>query len=50
MPIRVVPLVISEAERSSLEGWVRSSTVKSTVKSGLARRARIVLLAAEGAR
>ena len=47
MPIRVVPLVISEVERSSLEGWVRSSTVKSTVKSGLARRARIVLLAAE---
>ena len=43
MSIRVVPLVISEVERSSLEGWVRSSTVKS----GLARRARIVLLAAE---
>ena len=37
MPICVAPLEVSEAERSTLESWVRSSTVKS----GLARRARI---------
>ena len=43
MSIRVAPLVISEPDRLALEGWVRSSTVKS----GLARRARIVLLASE---
>ena len=43
MPIRVAPLSVSDAERSTLEGWVRSSTVKS----GLSRRARIVLLASE---
>jgi len=43
MPIRVAPLKVSEAERSTLEGWVRSSTMQA----GLARRARIVLLAAE---
>ena len=43
MSIRVAQLVISEAERSTLEGWVRSSTVKA----GVARRARIVLLATE---
>jgi len=44
MPIRVAPLVVSEADRVTLESWVRSSSLKS----GLARRARIVLLAAEG--
>jgi len=43
MSIRVAPLVISKVDRSTLEGWVRSSTLRS----GLARRARIVLLAAE---
>jgi transposase len=43
MSIRVAPLSVSDAERSTLEGWVRSSTVKS----GLSRRARIVLLASE---
>ena len=43
MPIRVAPLVISEADKATLEGWVRASTLRS----GLARRARIVLLASE---
>ena len=43
MSIRVAPLVVSEEERAVLEGWVRSSTMRA----GLARRARIVLLAAE---
>ena len=43
MPIRIAQLPISETQRSTLEHWVRSSTLKS----GLARRARIVLLAAE---
>jgi transposase len=43
MPIRVAPLVVSEADLVTLEGWLRSSTMES----GLARRARIVLLAAE---
>jgi len=43
MSIRVAPLMITEAQRDTLEGWVRSSTLQS----GLARRARIVLLAAE---
>jgi hypothetical protein len=43
MPIRVAPLVVSEVDRVALEGWLRSSTVES----GLSRRARIVLLAAE---
>ena len=43
MSIRVAPLVVSEDERAVLEGWVRSSTMQA----GLARRARIVLLAAE---
>jgi transposase len=43
MSIRVAPLVISETDRLILESWLRSPTVES----GLARRARIVLLAAE---
>jgi len=44
MPIRVAPLVLQEADRLTLEGWLRASGLKS----GLARRARIVLLAADG--
>ena len=43
MSIRVDPLLLAEADRAVLEGWVRASTVES----GLARRARIVLLASE---
>jgi transposase len=43
MPIRVAPLVVSEADRATLESWLRSPSLKS----GLARRAGIVLLAAE---
>ena len=43
MSIRVAPLMLSQPERATLESWVRSSTVHS----GLARRSRIVLLAAE---
>jgi transposase/transposase-like protein len=43
MPIRVAPLVVSEADRTTLENWLRSPSMRS----GLARRARIVLLAAE---
>ena len=43
MPIRVAPLVVFEADRATLEGLLRSPSLKS----GLARRARIVLLAAE---
>ncbi len=44
MPIRLVPLVLREGDRPVLESWVRSSCVKA----GLVRRARIVLLAADG--
>jgi transposase/transposase-like protein len=44
MPIRVAPLVLQEADRLTLEGWLRASGLKS----GLARRARILLLAADG--
>ncbi len=44
MSIRVAPLVLREADRRTLAGWVRASGLKS----GLARRARIVLLAADG--
>jgi len=44
MPIRLVPLVLREGDRPVLESWVRSSSVKA----GLVRRARIVLLAADG--
>jgi transposase len=43
MSIRVAPLVLSDSDRAVLESWVRSSTLQS----GLARRARIVLLGAE---
>ena len=43
MSIRVAPLLLAESDRAVLEGWVRASTVES----GLARRARIVLLASE---
>ena len=43
MSIRVAPLALSDSDRAVLESWVRSSTLQS----GLARRARIVLLAAE---
>ena len=43
MSIRVDPLLLAESDRAVLEGWVRASTVES----GLARRARIVLLASE---
>ena len=43
MLIREAPLLLSDADRAMLEWWVRSSTLAS----GLARRARIVLLAAE---
>jgi len=44
MPIRIAPLVLREADRPTLQAWVRASGLKS----GLARRARIVLLAADG--
>jgi len=44
MPIRLAPLQVRESDRAKLESWVRSTAVKS----GLARRARIVLLAAHG--
>jgi hypothetical protein len=37
-------VVLSEAERHELESWVRSTTQKA----GLVRRARIILLRAEG--
>ena len=43
MSIRVTPLSLSDADRAVLESWVGSSTLAS----GLVRRARIVLLAAE---
>ena len=43
MSIRVDPLLLAEPDRAVLEGWVRASTVES----GLARRARTVLLASE---
>jgi len=44
MSIRLAPLEVRETDRPELESWVRSTAVKS----GLARRARIVLLAADG--
>src|SRR6478609_3675370 len=43
MPRNPVP-VVSESDRKVLESWVRSTSVPA----GLARRARIVLLAADG--
>jgi transposase len=42
--MRVAPLGLRDGDRAGLEGWVRSSTVAA----GLAQRARIVLLAADG--
>ena len=42
--MRVVALDLREGDRSRLSSWTRSSTVKA----GLAQRARIVLLAADG--
>lgn len=44
MSIQVAPLVSRESDRGVLEGWVHASGMKSR----LARRARIVLLAADG--
>ena len=41
--MRVEPLGLRDGDRELLEGWVRSSTI-----AGLAQRARIVLLAADG--
>src|SRR6476646_7203371 len=43
MPRNPVP-VVSESDRKVLESWLRSTSVSA----GLARRARIVLLAADG--
>ena len=43
MSIRVAPLLVSDADRVVLEGWVRSRAAAS----GLVRRAQIVLLASE---
>jgi transposase len=42
--MRVAPLGLRDGDRERLSGWVRSSTVRA----GLAQRARIVLLAADG--
>ena len=42
--MRAAPLSLREGDRERLEGWVRSSTIQA----GLAQRARIVLLAADG--
>ena len=42
--MRVMPLGLREGDRQRLSAWTRSSTVRS----GLAKRARIVLLAADG--
>lgn len=42
--MRAAPLGLRDGDRERLESWVRSSTVPA----GLARRARTVLLAAEG--
>ncbi len=45
MPARPAPaLALRDGDRRRLSGWTRSSTVRA----GLAQRARIVLLAAEG--
>ena len=44
MSIRVAPLAVRETDRLTLEGWLRASVLRS----GLVRRARIVLLAADG--
>jgi transposase len=42
--MRAAPLVLRDGDRERLEGWLRSSTIQA----GLAQRARIVLLAADG--
>ncbi|SDP36570.1 Winged helix-turn helix [Nakamurella panacisegetis] len=42
--MRIPALVLRDGERKQLESWVRSSSVRA----GLAQRARIVLLAADG--
>jgi transposase len=42
--MRAAPLGLREGDRERLEGWLRSSRIQA----GLAQRARIVLLAAEG--
>ncbi len=42
--MRVMPLGLREGDRRKLSAWTRSTTVRS----GLAKRARIVLLAADG--
>src|SRR4051812_13184462 len=42
--MRAAPLGLRDGDRERLEGWVRSSTIQA----GLSRRARIVLLAADG--
>ena len=42
--MRLVPLVLRPGDRERLSSWVRSSSIRA----GLAQRARIVLLAAEG--
>jgi hypothetical protein len=42
--MRAAPLGLRDGDRECLEGWLRSSRIQA----GLARRARIVLLAADG--
>jgi transposase len=42
--MRAAPLALRDGDRERLEGWLRSSTIQA----GLAQRARIVLLAADG--
>ena len=42
--MRIAPLALRDGDRERLLGWARASTVKA----GLARRARIVLLSADG--
>ncbi len=42
--MRAAPLALRVGDRERLEGWLRSSTIQA----GLAQRARIVLLAADG--
>src|SRR4051795_12617075 len=42
--MRAAPLGLRDGDRERLSSWVRSSTVRA----GLAQRARIVLLAADG--
>src|SRR3954447_25774710 len=42
--MRAAPLALRDGDRERLESWLRSSTIQA----GLAQRARIVLLAADG--